>query len=84
MTVYPMVLDPDADGTQWYYREMLICDQRTTVHPELSPYACYDPIHDDKLIGTASSKQSARTLVDDYLAGLEASHKLLTTLKNLA
>lgn len=83
MIVYPMTLDPDADGTQWFYREMLICDQKGH-HPELAPYACYDPIHNDKLIGTASSKKEARDLIDNHLAGLEASQKLLSTLKSLA
>ena len=73
-----MTLDTDADGSQWLYREMGIQEQR---HPKLLPYACYDWVRNEFLIGVAITKSGARKLIDKYIAdgknwiGYEISHE---------
>jgi len=63
---YKITLDPDADGSQWLYREMGIQAQD---HPKLLPYACYDWARDSFLIGVTTSKALAKKLIDKYIAG---------------
>lgn len=60
-----MILDPDADGTQWLYRGMGISEQK---HPELLPYACYDWERNEFLIGVTTSKKLAKQLIDKYIS----------------
>lgn len=60
-----MILDPDADGTQWLYRGLGISEQK---HPELLPYACYDWERNDFLIGVTTSKALAKKLIDKYIS----------------
>lgn len=55
-----MTLDPDADGTQWLYRGLIIMEQK---HLKLLPYACYDK---ERCIGTAETKKRAKEIIDDY------------------
>lgn len=62
---YSTVLDPNADGSQWLYREMAISEQ---IHPKLLPYACYDLVRDEFLIGVAITKSGARKLIDRYIS----------------
>jgi len=60
-----MILDPDADGTQWLYRGNGICQQ---THHNLLPYACYDWEQSGLLIGTTNNKKLAQKLIDNYIA----------------
>lgn len=59
-----IILDPEADGTQWLYRGMGISEQK---HPELLPYGCYDWERNEFLIGVTTSKILAKELIDKYI-----------------
>ena len=65
MSKHKIILDPDADGTQWLYRGMGICDQ--SVFPQLLHYACYDWLKNGSFIGVATTKRDAKKLIDEYL-----------------
>ena len=60
-----LILDPDADGTQWLYKGMGVSEQK---HPELLPYACYDWDRSSFLIGVTTSKKLAMQLIDKYIS----------------
>jgi len=60
-----ITLDPNADGSQWLYRDMGIQEQR---HPKLLPYACYDWERNEFLIGVCITKNGAKKLIDKYIS----------------
>lgn len=59
------VLDKNADGNQWVYRNMGIQKQ---IHPKLLPYACYDWQRNDFLIGVSTTISGAKELIDNYIS----------------
>jgi hypothetical protein len=59
-----MVLDPNGDGSQWLYRNMIILHQQ---HPLLLPYACYDIGRNELYIGVSTSKKVVKKMIDQYL-----------------
>lgn len=59
-----MILDADADGKQWIYRNMIVIYQS---HPSLLSYAAYDG---DKWIDHASTKKEIKVKIDQYLSKL--------------
>ena len=71
MTKHKMILDCDADGSQWIYRKMGVQEQR---HPKLLPYACYDWERNEFLIGAAITKAAAKKLIDKYIANGNGSN----------
>ena len=60
-----ITLDPNADGSQWIYREMGIQKQE---HPKLLPYTCYDWERQEFLIGVCITKTGAKKLIDKYIS----------------
>ena len=64
MNKQKMILDPDADGSQWLYRGCIVQDQ---THPKLLKYACYSDENCNHLIDVCNSQRRAKQIIDDYL-----------------